>query len=162
MSDNEAIKDPVEEPTEESATQETNENDIVYRVMTVGSVRFDLGSPSPQIHLMEDDSPYRNVSISVALAEAQSLHNALIGAVGARPSTHELTTSIIAHLQADIIAVRILRHENGVFYSQLDLMTAHGREQLDCRTSDGVILAIRQPVAAPILCAEEVLQSFYQ
>jgi bifunctional DNase/RNase len=155
--------DAIEEPVEESSSEEANEtNDIVYRVMTVGSVRFDLGNSSPQIHLMEEDSPYRNVSITVALAEAQSLHNALIGAVGLRPSTHELTTSIIAHLQADIIAVRILRHENGVFYSQLDLMTARGREQLDCRTSDGIILAIRQPVAAPILCAEEVLQSFYE
>jgi len=98
----------------------------------------------------------------VALAEAQSLHNALIGLVGLRPSTHELTTSIIAHLQADIIAVRILRHENGVFFSELDLMTSRGREQLDCRTSDGIILAIRQPVAAPILCAEEVLAAFYE
>lgn len=159
MSESEALEEPVEEsPTEEAIES----NDIVYRVMTVGSVRFDLGNSSPQIHLMEEDSPYRNVSITVALAEAQSLHNALIGAVGLRPSTHELTTSIIAHLQADIIAVRILRHENGVFYSQLDLMTARGREQLDCRTSDGIILAIRQPVAAPILCAEEVLQSFYE
>jgi bifunctional DNase/RNase len=155
--------DAIEESVEESSSEEANESDnIVYRVMTVGSVRFDLGNSSPQIHLMEEDSPYRNVSITVALAEAQSLHNALIGAVGLRPSTHELTTSIIAHLQADIIAVRILRHENGVFYSQLDLMTARGREQLDCRTSDGIILAIRQPVAAPILCAEEVLQSFYE
>jgi bifunctional DNase/RNase len=159
MSENDAI----EETVEESPSEETNgNNDVVYRVMTVGSVRFDLGNSSPQIHLMEEDPPYRNVSITVALAEAQALHNALIGAVGLRPSTHELTTSIIAHLQADIIAVRILRHENGVFYSELDLMTARGRERLDCRTSDGIILAIRQPVAAPILCAEEVLQSFYE
>jgi len=155
--------DAIEEPVAESSAEEANvSNDVVFRVMTVGSVRFDLGNSSPQIHLMEEDSPYRNVSITVALAEAQSLHNALIGAVGLRPSTHELTTSIIAHLQADIIAVRILRHENGVFYSQLDLMTARGHEVLDCRTSDGIILAIRQPVAAPILCAEEVLQSFYE
>jgi bifunctional DNase/RNase len=136
-------------------------NEVVFRVMTVGSVRFDLGTPSPQIHLVEEESPYRNVSISVALADAQSLHNALIGAVGVRPSTHELTSTIIAQLRADIIAVRILRNEGGVFYSELDLMTPSGRERFDCRTSDGVILAIRQAVAAPILCAEEVLASFY-
>lgn len=152
-----------ETPSDEESSDpaESSVNDVQFRVMTVGSVRFDLGDSSPQIHLMEDDSPYRNISIAVALGEAQSLHKALVGEEGLRPSTHELTTSIIARLQADIIAVRILRHENGVFYSELDLMTARGREQLDCRTSDGVILAIRQPVAAPILCAEEVLQSFY-
>jgi bifunctional DNase/RNase len=129
--------------------------------MTVGSVRFDLGETSPRVHLVEEESPYRNISIAVALFEAQSLHNALIGKVGIRPSTHELASSIIAKLQADIIALRIMRHENGIFYSELDLMTARGRERFDCRTSDGLILAIRQPVAAPILCAEEILQSFY-
>jgi bifunctional DNase/RNase len=148
-------------PDESSASDVPDENNTAFRVMTVGSVRFDLGDSSPQIHLVEEESPYRNISVTVALAEAQSLHNALIGKVGARPSTHELTSSIIAQLQADIIAVRILRHENGVFYSELDLMTTRGQERLDCRTSDGVILAIRQVVAAPILCAEEILQSFY-
>jgi len=132
-----------------------------YTVMTVGSVRFDLGTPSPQVHLMEEASPYRHVSIAVALPEAQALHAALVGAVGARPSTHELTSSIIAYLKADIIALRIVRHENGIFYSELDLMTAHGRETFDCRTSDGLILCVRQAVAAPILCAEAVLAQFY-
>ena len=153
----------VEPPdTEVAPAVETNDADnVVFQVMTVGSVRFDLGDSSPQIHLMEDASPYRNVSIAVALPEAQSLHRALIGDVGLRPSTHELTSSILAQLQADIIAVRILRYENGVFYSELDLMTPRGREQLDCRTSDGVILAVRQAVPAPILCAEEDIQSFY-
>jgi bifunctional DNase/RNase len=136
-------------------------NDVRFTVMTVGSVRFDLGTPSPQVHLMEEAAPYRNVSISVALAEAQALHNALIGAVGLRPSTHELMSSIIAHLKADIIALRIVRHENGVFFSEMDLMTAHGRETFDCRTSDGLVLAVRQVVAAPILCSETVLADFY-
>jgi bifunctional DNase/RNase len=136
-------------------------NDVRFTVMTVGSVRFDLGTPSPQVHLMEEAAPYRNVSISVALPEAQALHNALIGSVGLRPSTHELTSSIIAHLKADIIALRIVRHENGVFFSELDLMTAHGRETFDCRTSDGLILCVRQVVAAPILCSEGVLSDFY-
>lgn len=150
-----------EVPDEPETAVIPDTNDTTFRVMTVGSVRFDLGDSSPQIHLVEEESPYRNISVTVALAEAQSLHNALIGKVGIRPSTHELTSSIIAQLQADIIAVRILRHENGVFYSELDLMTTRGQERLDCRTSDGVILAIRQAVAAPILCAEEILQSFY-
>jgi bifunctional DNase/RNase len=149
------------EVTADEAAPVLDPIDVKFTVMTVGSVRFDLGAPSPQVHLMEEGSPYRNVSISVALAEAQALHNALIGAVGVRPSTHELTSSIIAHLKADVIALRIVRHENGVFYSELDLMTAHGRETFDCRTSDGLILAVRQVVAAPILCAETVMGDFY-
>jgi bifunctional DNase/RNase len=41
------------------------------------------------------------------------------------------------------------------------VMTPRGREQFDCRTSDAFILALRQAVPAPILCAEEVIQSFF-
>jgi bifunctional DNase/RNase len=134
---------------------------VQFRVMTVESVLFDLGEASPQVHLMEEESPFRYLSISVALPEAQAIHHALVGSKGPRPSTHELASAIIRQLQADIIAARILRHEGGVFYAELDLMTTRGRQQFDCRTSDAVILALRQPVAAPILCAEEVLATFY-
>jgi bifunctional DNase/RNase len=31
----------------------------------------------------------------------------------------------------------------------------------DCRTSDALILALRQKVQAPVLCAEEVLLDLY-
>jgi len=58
MSESDAIEEPVEESP---AVEPSESNDTVFRVMTVGSVRFDLGNPSPQIHLMEEDSPYRNV-----------------------------------------------------------------------------------------------------
>lgn len=133
----------------------------VYRVMTVESVTFDLGDPSPQVHLMENEAPYRHLSVPIALVEAHALWAALNHATGRRPTTHELTSAIIRQVQTDIIAVRIVRVENGIYYASLDLMTPRGREQFDCRTSDGFILALRQTVVAPILCAEEVLQNFY-
>lgn len=138
-----------------------NDTTTVFRVMNVESVSFDLGDPSPQVHLMENETPYRHLSVSIALPEAQALYAALHSVVGRRPSTHELTSAIFRHLQADIIAVRIVRYENGVFYAILDLMTPRGREQLDCRTSDGFILALRQAVPAPVLCAEDVLKVFF-
>ena len=134
---------------------------VQFRVMSVESVFFDLADASPQVHLMEEQAPYRNLSIAVALPEAQAIDHALAATKGLRPSTHELTSAIISQLQADIIAARIVRHEGGVFYAELDLMTTRGREQFDCRTSDAIILALRQRVAAPILCAEEVLATFY-
>ena len=40
-------------------------------------------------------------------------------------------------------------------------MTPKGHEVFDCRTSDALILAVRQKVRAPVLCAEAVLQAFY-
>jgi bifunctional DNase/RNase len=128
-----------------------------FRVMDAVSVTFDLGDASPHAHLMEAESPYRNLSIPIALAEAVALHQAFERISGRRPGTHELTSQILARLQADVVAARIVRVDNGVYYAELDLMSPRGREVLDCRTSDAIILALRQRVPAPILCAEEVL-----
>lgn len=142
---------PVEEP----------ESLAAFRVVHAESVSFELGDASPHVHLMEADAPYRNLSVPIALAEAQALHGALHGVAGRRPGTHELASEVIARLRADIIAARIVRIESGVYVAELDLMTPQGREVFDCRTSDAIILALRQSVPAPILCADEVLASAY-
>lgn len=137
---------------------ETPENSVHYRVMTVDSVLYELGEISPHVHLMEDEEPYRYLTIPVSLSDGISLHNALNGVVGRRPSTHELFTHVLGRLQVDVIAVRIVRFESGVFYSELELMTARGREIFDCRTSDALTLAYRQIVPAPVLCTEAILE----
>ena len=147
--------DRVEDEEEDHAGAETT-----FRVMSVESVLFDLTDASPQVHLMENDVPFRNLSIPIALPEAYGLYNALQGVAGRRPSTHELTTDLLRRLRAEIIAARIVRYDGGVFYAELDVMTLRGREQMDCRASDALILALRQTVPAPVLCAEEVLANF--
>ena len=154
----EAVIDEADEATDDEGTQSAD-GAVLYRVMTVGSVVFDLGDASPVVHLMEAELPYRNIAIPVALHDAQSLHNALSGIAGRRPNTHELTSAILRDFQADIIAARIVRYEHGIFYAELDVMTPKGRSLFDCRTSDALVLAMRQLVPAPILCAEEVLSA---
>ncbi|HEY5120398.1 MAG TPA: bifunctional nuclease family protein [Acidimicrobiales bacterium] len=179
MSDDEAVSDHdhvrVDEETSSSAAEEAppvdlaapatdghqSAHDVTFVLMSAESVTFDLADASPHLHLMEADVPYRNISIPIALADAHALHNALNGVEGRRPGTHELASAIIRQLQADIIAARIVRVDQGVFYAEIDLMTPRGRERFDCRTSDAVILALRQGVPAPILCAQEVLDSLY-
>lgn len=163
--DAEAVERPLEvvvagsgggpDETESGAARRAEE--VVFRVMSVESVLFDLSDASPQVHLMEYDTPYRNLSIPIALPEAQGLRSALAGTSGRRPSTHELTTDLLRRLRAEVIAARIVRYDEGVFYAELDVMTLRGREQVDCRASDALILALRQTVPAPVLCAEDVL-----
>jgi bifunctional DNase/RNase len=128
-----------------------------FCVMSAESVTFDLSDSSPQVHLMECEAPFRFLSIPIALPEAVALHQALANEAGRRPGTHELASEILARLRADVVAARIVRVDQGVFYAELDLMGPRGREVLDCRTSDAIILAVRQRVPAPILCAEAVL-----
>ena len=144
------------EPDQATASAPTSD-DVVYKVMSIESVLFDLGETSPQVHLMEADLPYRYLSIPIALPEAQALHNALNGVAGRRPGTHELLAEMLTRLRADVISARISRFEAGVFYAELDVMTARGREVFDCRTSDALIIAQRQRVPAPVLCNEAIL-----
>ena len=154
---------PDTEPVSPPDTEPVSPPDdvVVFRVMNAESVLFDLSDTSPHVHLMEAEMPYRYLSIPIALPEAHALYNAINGVEGRRPSTHDLFSSLLAQLQADIITARILRYDQGVFYAELDVMTPRGRFTFDCRTSDALILAVRQTVSAPILCADGVLQQFY-
>jgi bifunctional DNase/RNase len=135
--------------------------DVPFRVMHFESVLYDLTDPSPMVYLLEAESPFRYLVVPIALPEAIALQHAHSSIEGRRPATNELMTTILTRLQAEVIAARIVRYEGGVFYAELDLMTPKGREVFDCRTSDALVLALRQKVNAPILCSEEVLQKYY-
>ena len=151
---------PTGESSEELESSSSVE-DVAFRVMHLESVLYDLTDPSPLVHLLEAESPFRYLVVPLALSDATALQHAHSAIEGRRPSTHELMTTILTRLQAEVIAARIVRYEGGVFYAELDLMTPRGREVFDCRTSDALSLALRQSVPAPILCAEDVLQSYY-
>ena len=151
----------VAQPDAEEPTTGPVEPAVSFRVMNVDSVLFDLIDPSPLVHLMEVEEPYRYLAIPIALPEAVALNNAIAGVAGRRPGTHELFSELLARTQCDVIAVRIVRGEAGVYYAELDVMTPRSREVFDCRPSDGLILALRQGVPAPVLCAEDVLASRY-
>jgi len=140
---------------------EVDSDTLTFNVMSIESVLFDLSDSSPLVHLIEEETPYRYLAIPIALAEAVALHNALDKIEGRRPGTHEVMAEVLRRLNADIVAARITRYDAGVFYAELDLMTPRGHEVFDCRTSDALILATRQGVRAPVLCAESVLQAFY-
>jgi bifunctional DNase/RNase len=160
ISDDAGSEDPTDVPDAPEEEAKPYE-DVPFRVMHFESVLYDLTDPSPMIYLLEAESPFRYLVVPVALADAVTLQAAHSAIEGRRPSTHELMTSILTRLQAEVIAARIVRYEGGVFYSELDLMTPKGREVFDCRTSDALSLALRQKSNAPILCSEEVLQKYY-
>jgi hypothetical protein len=158
-----------DEPTERLASETpgaepvevVDPDTLKFNVMSIESVLFDLSDSSPLVHLIEEETPYRYLAIPIALVEAVALHNALDKIDGRRPGTHEVMAEVLRRLNADIVAARIIRYDAGVFYAELDLMTSSGHEIFDCRTSDALILATRQGVRAPVLCAESVLQAFY-
>jgi len=132
-----------------------------FRVMTIASVTHMLPDPYPEVNIQEAEAPFRSLAIPVALPDAQAIAMAIEGKSNPRPSTHELFVSTLQGLGVDVIAVRIIKQEQGVYYAELDLMSARGQVVIPCRVTDGITLALRQIVPAPVLCAETVLKAHY-
>jgi len=128
-----------------------------FVVLEVTNVTFSLPSPSPVVQLREHEPPYRGMEFPVGLVEAQAIALALEGERAPRPSTHELLSAVVVASGSDVIALRLTGERGGTLLAELDLMTPRGREVLDCRPSDGIAVALRQDVRAPVLCEESLL-----
>jgi uncharacterized protein len=120
-------------------------------------VSMDLPSPYPTVTLVESEPPMRALVFPVGLPEGTAMAQALRRMEARRPMTHELFMQVMQQARIDVIAVRLTGRDEGNLLAELDLMTANGRVRLDCRPSDGIVLALRMPVPAPILADERLL-----
>jgi uncharacterized protein len=127
------------------------------RVVTIEDVVLDFATNISSVVLREAEGRRRALAIPVALADATSIHQAWRRVAGRRPTTSELVTLVLQETHIDVIAARITRCDEGVFYAELDLMTPRGRRVFDCRPSDAITLTLRQAVVAPLLVADELL-----
>ena len=130
-----------------------------FRVMDVEDVLLDLPSQYPAVTLVESEPPMRTLVFPVGLPEGTAIAQALRRMEGRRPMTHELFMQVLQRARIDVIAVRLVGREEGTLLAELDLMTPGGRERVDCRPSDGIVLALRMPVPAPILVDERLLET---
>jgi len=130
-----------------------------FRVMDVEDVLLDLPSQYPAVTLVESEPPMRTLVFPVGLPEGTAIAQALRRMEGRRPMTHELFMQVLQRARVEVIAVRLVGREEGTLLAELDLMTPGGRERVDCRPSDGIVLALRMPVPAPILVDERLLET---
>jgi hypothetical protein len=100
----------------------------------------------------------RSLVFPVGLAEGTALALALRRMDSPRPLTHELFADVMQRARLDIIAVRLIGRENGNYLAELDFMASSGRERVPCRPSDGLVMALRMSVPAPILADERLLE----
>lgn len=97
----------------------------------------------------------RTLVMGIGPAEAASI------AIGAgrvkteRPLTHDLIVDIFQRFDVKVNRVVIHDMKDHAFIAVLDLETSLGIQEIDCRPSDAVALAVR--VKAPIYAAEGVL-----
>jgi bifunctional DNase/RNase len=129
-----------------------------YRVMDIEDVSLDLPSQYPSVTLVESEPPMRTLVFPVGLAEGTALALALRRMQSPKPLTHELFMQVLQRVRVDIIAVRLTGRENGNYLAELDIMAPEGRERVACRPSDGLVLAQRMPVPAPILADERLFE----
>jgi bifunctional DNase/RNase len=128
-----------------------------FRVMDVDEVSIDLPSQYPLVTLLESEPPMRMLSFPVGLAEGTAMAQALRRMDSPRPMTHELFGHVLQQARIDVIAVRLIGRAEGTYLAELDLMSLSGRLRVACRPSDGIVLALRMPVPAPILADERLL-----
>jgi hypothetical protein len=125
--------------------------------MDVEDVSLDLPSQYPQVTLVENEPPLRSLVFPVGLSEGTALALALRRMESPRPLTHELFMEVMQRARVDVIAVRLVGRERGNYLAELDIMAPMGRERVRCRPSDGLVLALRMPVSAPVLVDERLL-----
>jgi len=129
-----------------------------FRVMDVDGVSLELPSQFPTVTLLEAEPPLRILVFPIGLTEGTALALALHKMESPRPMTHELFVQVLQRVHIDIIALRLTGRDQGNYLAELDLMAPNGRERLACRPSDGLVLALRMPVPAPILVDERLLE----
>lgn len=122
-----------------------------FAVVLVVDVAMELPSPHAVVTFREVDDPHRVFAIPVGMPEAIALAHAWRGVATPRPLTHELFSDVLTRLGATIDAVRMVGRRAGVVLGEIEMTSPRGHEKLSCRPTDAVTLAIRQPVAAPIL-----------
>ena len=131
----------------------------VFRVMDVVEVTVALPSPYPTVTLREAEPPYRTLSFPVGLPEGTALAHALYKVATPRPLTHELMVEVLQRLNTDLAAVRLVGRFSGTYVAELDIVGVHGHEVVSCRPTDGLTLALRQSVPAPILADERLFST---
>jgi bifunctional DNase/RNase len=129
-----------------------------FRVMDVEDVLLDLPAQYPAVTLVEAESPGRTLVFPVGLPEGTAMAQALRRMDSRRPMTHELFMHVLQQARIDVIALRLVGRDDGNLLAELDLMTPGGRVRVDCRPSDGIVLALRMPVPAPVLADERLLE----
>ena len=142
-----ALEPPVPVPT------------ATYRIMTVASVEVDLPEQYPVLVLEEAEGERRTLAFRIGMPEGVALAHAVHATSAPRPLTHDVFAEVLERLRVDVVAVRLVGRSGGTYLAELELMGPRGREVVGCRPTDGIALALRQKVRAPVLADDRLLSS---
>ncbi len=127
-----------------------------YRIVRAASVDVVLPDQFPTVTLEDGEGPGARLSFRIGTAEGVALAHALAGTTAPRPLTHDLFALTLERYGIEIVAVRLTGRTGATYFAEMELVGPGGRQVLSCRPSDGICLALRQRVAAPVLCDERL------
>ena len=122
--------------------------------MTIDSIRVSLMNYQRVVILKEKNTD-RYLPIWIGPAEADAIAVKLQGVNVPRPLTHDLISSVIDALGANVNSIVVNDLKNDTFYAKINLDIDGGQMEVDSRPSDALALAVR--VEAPIYVDESVL-----
>lgn len=127
----------------------------MIRLSLVG-VRVEVPTNQPIVLLREEEGG-RHLPIFIGPPEATAIVYALQGMDTPRPMTHDLFTTVLDELGAELERVVITDLQEGTFYAELELRRDGTSLRISARPSDAIALAVRQDDAVPIFAEEAVL-----
>ena len=128
----------------------------VWRIVSVASVEVQLPDQYPAVTVVDTEVAGRSLEFRIGLTEGVALRHAIDGTSAPRPLTGDLLASVLRLLGAQVAAVRLTGRRGSLYSAEIELMTPSGRQVLPCRPSDGMALALRRDVAAPVLADERL------
>lgn len=108
--------------------------------------------------LLGEEAGTRRVTIIIGPMEAESIALQLQGIKSPRPLTHDLLINALSAFNIQLLEVNIHRFENGIFYSELLLLSNEKTVTVDARTSDAIALAVR--VGCPVFMDQTIFNEF--
>ncbi|NJK61389.1 MAG: bifunctional nuclease family protein [Synechococcaceae cyanobacterium SM2_3_1] len=122
--------------------------------MHVAGIAVDAANQSPII-ILRDTYERRALPIWVGRAEANAILQALEDHKPARPMTHDLILSSWETWGIKVERIVIHALMDNTFYAVLTTINGEKKQEIDCRPSDAIAIALRANV--PIWTVEEVI-----
>ena len=128
-------------------------------------VRMDLAriiiveSGDSQVIVLRERDGERQFPILIGISEALAIDRGVKGLQTARPMTHDLITSIIGQLDAELEQIVIHDLRDHTFFAKLILRRDGELVEVDCRPSDAIALGVVGNT--PILVDDNVLKEVW-
>lgn len=127
----------------------------MMKEMVLYGISFDVIGKQPIILLKTADAN-KFLPIWIGHQEAAAILMKLQGTDLPRPMTHDLMTSILGELHAEILKVTVTELKENTFYALLTLKLDAGEIEVDSRPSDALALAVR--TNAPIYASDQLIE----